>query len=112
MHRIKKTTLFCISRKRWRKNGVEVIVFNSKMWLNEKHVEEQLEHSNLAAVANQYSSELIKRRQELQNCGKYQPCRRFLEERFAMQVIIDCRTTPAVNFNTRLGFSQQDPIMT
>ena len=25
---------------------------------------------------------------------------------------MDCRTTPAVNFRTRLGFSQHDPIMT
>ena len=25
---------------------------------------------------------------------------------------MDCRTTPAVNFKTRLGFSQHDPIMT
>ena len=25
---------------------------------------------------------------------------------------MDCRTTPAVNFKTRLGFNQQDPIMT
>ena len=25
---------------------------------------------------------------------------------------MDCRTTPAVNFKTRLGFNQHDPIMT
>ena len=25
---------------------------------------------------------------------------------------MDCRTTPAVNFKTKLGFSQHDPIMT
>ena len=25
---------------------------------------------------------------------------------------MDCRTTPAVDFRTRLGFSQHDPIMT
>ena len=24
---------------------------------------------------------------------------------------MDCRTTPAVNFKTRLGFKQHDPIM-
>ena len=28
-----------------------------------------------------------------------------------MQVIMDCRTTPAVNFKIRLGFNQHDPIM-
>ena len=25
---------------------------------------------------------------------------------------MDCRTTPAVNFKTKLGFGQHDPIMT
>ena len=29
-----------------------------------------------------------------------------------MQITIDCRTTPAVSFKTKLGFSQHDPIMT
>ena len=108
MHRffLKNVFLFCmhkmanISRKTWRKNGVEVIVFNGKKWLNEKHVEKQLEHSNLAAVTNQYSSELKKQRQELQNWGKYQSCRKFLEEGLAVQIIMDCRTTPTVNFKT------------
>ena len=56
-----------ISKNAWRKNGVEVIVFNGKKWLNEKHVEEQLKHSNLPAVTNQYDPELKKQRQEIQN---------------------------------------------
>ena len=60
-----------ISKKTWRKNGVKTIVFNGKKWLNEKRVEEQLEHSNLPAVTNQNSSELKKQRQEKQNCGNY-----------------------------------------
>ena len=29
-----------------------------------------------------------------------------------MQIIIDCRTIPAVNFKTKLGFNQHDPTMT
>ena len=94
------------------KNDVEVIIFNEKKWLNEKHVEVRLQHSNLPHITNQYSSELKNQRQELPNCGKYQPCRKFLREDLAIQVILDCRTTPAVNFRTRLGFNQRDPIMT
>ena len=46
MHRLKKYifVLFSrykmanISRRAWRKNGVEVIVFNGKKWLNERHI--------------------------------------------------------------------------
>ena len=46
------------------------------------------------------------------NCDKNQPCGIFLEEGFAIQIIMDCRTTSAVNFRTRLGFNQHNPIMT
>ena len=80
--------------------------------MNEKHIGEQLRHSNLPHITRQYSLELRKKRQELQNCGKYQPCRTFLREDFAIQIILDCRTTPAVDFKSRLGFNQYDPIMT
>ena len=80
-------------------------------WLNEKHIEKQLEHPNLTYVTLQYSSDLRKQTQELLDCGNKQPCRRFLKEDFAIQIIMDCRTTPAVNFKTRLGFKQHDPII-
>ena len=83
-----------------------------KRWLNEKHIETQLGHANVPAVTNKYSSEYKKQRQELQNCGNYQPCRRFLKEEFALHIIMICNTTPAVFFRTRLGFKQYDPIMT
>ena len=79
--------------------------------MNEKHIEKQLEHSNLPSVSLQYSLDLRKQRQDLQGCGNKQPCRRFLKEDFTIQIIMDCRTTPAVNFKTRLGFKQHDPIM-
>ena len=101
-----------ISKKTWGKNGVDVIVFNGKKWLNKINIKYQLKGSTLAAVTLQYSSELRKQRQELQNCGNYQPCRISLKESLAMQIIMDCRTTPAVNFRTKLGFSQHNPITT
>ena len=100
-----------ITKETWGKIGTEVIVFHGIKWLNEKHIETQLEHSNLPAVTQYYPPKLRNQRKKLKNCGKYQPCRRFLEEDFAIQIIINCRTTPAVNFKTRLGFKQHDPIM-
>ena len=90
-------------------NGVEVIVFNGKKSLNEINIKDQLKHSNLAFAT---SSEHKKQRQKLQDCSNYQPCGRFLKEDFAKQRIMDCRIAPEVNFKTRLGFSQYDPIMT
>ena len=101
-----------IAKETWQKCGVEVIIFIEKKWLNEKDIEVQLQHSNLSHITNQYFSELKKQSQELQSCSKYQPCRKFLREDFAIQVILYCRATPAVNFKTRLGFNQHNPIMT
>ena len=85
-----------------RKNGEEAIILDGKKWLSEKHIETQLEHSNLVVVTNKYSLKLRKKRQELQNCGNYKPCRRFLKDTFAIQIIMDCRTTQVVNFKTYL----------
>ena len=101
-----------IIKETWKENSVEVLVFNGKKWLNETNIKDQLKHSYLAAVTLLYPLKYRIQRQELQNCGNYQPCRIFLKESLAMQIIRDCRTTPAVNFRTKLGFSQHDPIMT
>ena len=62
MHRFKKIIFFFrfVLQKTWEKTGVEVIIFNGKKWLNEKH-------SNLPSVTLQYSSDLRKQRQELQD---------------------------------------------
>ena len=80
--------------------------------MNEKHIEEQLRHSNLPHITGQYSLKLRKQRREVQKGGKYQPCRKFLREDFVIQIMLDCRTTPTVDFKSRLGFNQYDPIMT
>ena len=47
-----------ITKETWEKTGFEVIIFNGKKWLNEKHIEKQLEHSNLPSFTIQYSSNL------------------------------------------------------
>ena len=66
-----------ITKETWGKNGVEVIIFNGKKWLNEKHIEKHLGHSALRNITNQHPPELKKQRQELQYCSK-QPCRKFI----------------------------------
>ena len=80
-------------------------------WLNGTNIEEQLGYSRLRNITLQYPKNLRKQRQELQECIK-QLWRRFLREDLAVQVIMDCRTTPTINFKERLGFRRQDPIMT
>ena len=49
-----------ITKKTWGKNGVEVIIFNGKKWLNERHIEKQMGHSALRNITNQYPPELKK----------------------------------------------------
>ena len=50
-----------ICKKTWDKNGVEVIIFNGNRWLNENHIQTQLENSNLLAVTNKCSLQLKKK---------------------------------------------------
>ena len=52
-----------ITKKTWQNNGVEVIVFNKEKWLNKKHIEEQIRHSNLSYITRQYSLKFRKQRQ-------------------------------------------------
>ena len=62
MHRffLKNIFLFCIykmveiTKETWKRNGVEVIIFNGKKWLNETNIKDQLKHSNLAAITLKY----------------------------------------------------------
>ena len=60
-------------------------------------------------ITLKYPTYLRKERQELQNCGKHQPCRMFLRADFGIQIIMDHRTTPAVNFTQ---FKQYHPMVT
>ena len=50
------------------KNGIEVINFEEKKWLNETHVQKQLDHSNLTMITTKYPEHLRKKRQELVEC--------------------------------------------
>ena len=46
-----------ITKGTWKENAVEVIVDkNGNLWLNEKHIEEQLKQANLAAITLKHPS--------------------------------------------------------
>ena len=46
-----------ISRKTYERNDIEIIVDNDEiLWLNEKHIEEGLDHQNLREIAAKYLS--------------------------------------------------------
>ena len=50
---------------------MEVIEFGGKIWINQKHLEKELDIANIADRTQYYSSEFKKMRCEIQECGKY-----------------------------------------
>ena len=68
----------------WRKNGFEVIEYSWKIWINQGHLQEELHLSNISDKTQYYSSEFLKIRCEIQECGNYQPCRVFIQNILAV----------------------------
>ena len=111
---IKKSWSYCwthyinmvnISIKTYEINGIETIVENDgTFWLNEIHVEEELDHKNLREITIKYHSDHRKYRYELGNKSKKQCNRISIDKNLAVRVIMDFRTTLAHRFRTRLGF--------
>ena len=63
-----------ISRKTYERNGVETIADNDGiLWLNEKHIEEGLDHTNLREITIRYHSDHRKHRYELVEDRKNNP---------------------------------------
>ena len=55
-----------ITKETYENNNIEIIIDEfDKFLLNEKHVEQQLEHKNLRTVTSKYSEEYRKCRYEL-----------------------------------------------
>ena len=63
-----------IDKETYEKNNIEVIIDGiGKLWLNEKHREENLGHKNLPVITNKSDQLYKKHRYELVNKPKKQP---------------------------------------
>ena len=81
-----------ITKEEYEVNGIEVITDKlGELWLNERHVQQQLGHKNLPALTKKYDEKYKKSRSEL-NESKKQSCRRFIRNDLALKIIMDCRT--------------------
>ena len=90
-------------------NYIEVIIDDvNTLWLNEKHINEQLGHKNLPAITNKFK----KHRYELVDEPIKQPNRRFLRIDLALKIIMDCRTDESCSLKRNLGFNLHDVINT
>ena len=101
-----------VTKERYEAKGIEVITDEfGKLWLNERHVQEQLGLKNLPALTNKYDEKNKKRRSELNESTK-QPNRRFIHADLALKIIMDCRTDKSCNLKRNLGFTLHDAINT
>ena len=55
----------------WRKNGVEAIEYGGEIWINQGHLQEKLDLSNISDRTQYYCDEFIKMRSEIRECGNY-----------------------------------------
>ena len=98
-----------ISRKKYERNGIETIVDNDGiLWLNEKYIEEGLDHKDFQEITTKYNSNNRKDRFELVEEPKKQCNRIFRDEKLAMKLIMNYRTRASHKFWVRLGFKQYD----
>ena len=102
-----------INKETYENNGIEVITDKfSKLWLNERHIQQQLGLKNLPALTNKYDEEYKKCRYELIDDPIKQSCRRFIHNDLALKIIMDCRTDESCNLKRNLGFTLHDVINT
>ena len=93
-----------VTKEIYEANGIEVITDEfGNLWLNERHVQEQLGHKNSPAPTNKYDEKCKKCRSKLNESTK-QPNRRFIHIDLALKIIMDCRTDKSCNFKRNLGF--------
>ena len=80
-----------VTKEMYEKNGIEVITDNlNRLWLNERHVQKQLGHKNLAAATNKYNEEHKIHRCELIDDSVKQSNRRFIRNNLALKITMDC----------------------
>ena len=109
MYKINTFALF--TAKAWRKNGIEVIEYCGEIWINQKHLEKKLDIANIADRTQYYSSEFKKMRCEIQECGKYQPYRIFIENTLAVEITMNSVKTQAAIFREKFGVNQHDKVL-
>ena len=95
----------------WRKNDVEVIQYGGKIWINQGHLQEKLGIANIADRTQYYSDKFKKMRCEIQECGKYQPCRMFIENTLVVEITMSAVKAQATIFKSKFGNNQQDKVL-
>ena len=95
------------------KNGVEV--YRIWWWNIDKAKKSSRKtlnwKTNIADRTNYHSSEFKKMRCKIQEFGKYQPCRMFLENTLAVEITMSAVKTETVIFRDKFGVKQHDKVL-
>ena len=99
-----------VTKETYKNNDIEVITDNlNRLWLNEKHIDEQLGLKNISSITNKYNKEYKKCRCEIIDEPKKKQLRRtFLHNDLALKIIMNCRTDESCSFKRNLGFRLHD----
>ena len=95
-----------ITKETLENNDIDVIIDGvNTLWLNEKHIEEQLGHKNLPAITSKHDKIYKKHSYELVDDPVKQPNRRFLRIDLALKITMECRTDESSSLKRNLGFT-------
>ena len=109
MYKMNTFTLF--TKEAWGKNGVEVTEYSGEIQINQVYLQKKLDIANIADRTQYYSSEFKKMRCEIQECGKYQPCRTFIKNPLAVEITMSAVKTQAAILKSKFGVKQHDKVL-
>ena len=98
-------------QKHGKKNDVEVTEYGGEIWINKKSQEKKLDIANTADRTQYYSSDFKKMSCQIQECGKYQPCKIFIKNTLAVEITMSSIRTHAAIFKSKFGVNQHDKVL-
>ena len=102
--------LYLLQKHRLKK-GIKAIEYGGEIRINQLHLEKKLGIRNISDKTQYYSSEFEKLRFEMQECGKYQPCRMCIENTSAKEITMSSVKTQATIFRAKFGVNQDDKLL-
>ena len=74
-------------------------------------MKKKLDIANITDRTQHSSPEFEKMRREIQECGKYRPCRIFIKNNLAVEIAMSYVKTHTVIFRDKIGVNQHDKVL-
>ena len=102
--------LYLLQKHRLKK-GIKAIENGGEIRINQLQLERKLGIRNISDKTQCYSSEFENLRFEMQECGKYQPCRMCIENISAKEITMSSGKTQATIFRAKFGVNQDRKLL-